>query len=130
MEFTVFWRSEIDKLTIDLQDFESSDIVIHVFNPESDYERVYSTIQFIRQAGFGNQVFLKTWFDGADNNLSRDLRAFSENGSTKWDIQPISSHILGKASFCLMFGIMTYASDTATGAYFDQNCVMNFSISS
>ncbi len=130
MESTAIWRSEIDELTIDLQGSYASNIVIHLFNPDSDYERIYSTVQFVRQAGFGNSIFLKTWFDGVDNDLSRSLRTFSDNGLAKWDIQPISSLILGKTSFCLMFGVTTDALDPATLAYFSQNCIMNFSINS
>ena len=127
---TSIWRSELDELVIKLYDLNTSDIVVHVFSPESDYERIYSTVQFVRQAGLNNSFYLKIWSDGTDSNLFRDLRTFSAEGDANWEIRPLSSLIPEKTSFCLMFGIKTEDFDEITRNYSDQNCIDSFSINS
>jgi hypothetical protein len=129
-QLTSIWRSEIKELVIKLQDSNASNVMIHVFNPESDYERIYSTVQFVRQTGFDSSFYLKIWSDGTDNNLLRDLRSFSEEGFAKWEILPLSSLPFEKTSFCIMFIIKTDDFDEITRNYSDQHCLDSFSINS
>ena len=130
LQLTSIWRSEFDELVIKFHDSNASNIVIHMFRVESDYERIYSTVQFVRQTGIDSSFYLKIWSDGTDNNLLRDLRTFSEEGFAKWEIQPLSSLLLEKTSFCIMFGIKTEDFDEFARTYFDQNCIESFSITS
>jgi hypothetical protein len=130
LQSTSIWRSEFEELVIKLHDYNASNVTIHVFSPESDYERIYSTVQFVRQTGFDSSIYLKIWSDGTDNNLLRDLRTFSEEGFAKWEIHPLSSLPFEKTSFCIMFAIKTEGFDENTKNYFDQNCIDSFSIDS
>ena len=129
-QITSIWRSELDELVTKLNDSNAANIVIHVFSPESDYERSYSTVQFVRQTGFDSSFYLKIWSDGTDNNLLRALRSFSEEGFTKWEIQPLSSLPFEKTSFCIMFAVKSEDFDEITRNYSDQHCLDSFSINS
>ena len=130
LQITSIWRSEIDELVTKLHDSNASNIVIHVFSPESEYERIYSTVQFVRQTGFDSSFYLKIWSDGTDNNLLRALRSYSEEGSAKWEIQPLSSLPIEKTSYCITFVVKTEDFDEITKNYSDQHCLESFSINS
>ena len=130
LQMTSIWRSEFNELVNSLHDSNATNIVIHVFSSESDYERIYSTVQFVRQAGLDSSFYLKIWSDGTGNNLLKDLQSFSEEGFAKWEIGPLSSLPFEKTSFCIMFDVKTEDFDEITRNYSDQHCLDSFSINS
>ena len=121
LQGTSIFRSEIDALKSKLNSFENAPILIHSFNPDSDFERIFSIVQFIRYVGFKNDIYLKTWSNEA-SNLAQSLESNSFYGSGTWEINPLNFLSREKVSLCIFFEVELDNLDIPTKSSIDQKC--------
>ena len=108
-EVTQSWKSELNLLTNKISIISGTQIVIQEFNYGSDFERIYSTIQFLRQRGITNPVYLLVKESASEDPLGQQLlqalNSMSIDGNKKWDIEPLIKLNADIPTFCIVFGI-------------------------
>lgn len=108
-ESTLAWKVELDDLAKSIGKNPDYQIVISHNNTLNDYERIYSTIQFLRFRNVKNQVFVKiNSLSNADSELTKQLleslTSMSQLGSANWQVSPKSNLKPSKYIYCISFG--------------------------
>jgi hypothetical protein len=123
LQLTSIWRSEFDELQSKISTLEDVPVIINVLNPDGDYERIFSLVQFFRYAGLYNAIYIKNWTEQDPNNeLTSRLALFSEAGSNEWEINPLSSLSSAKKSFCVFFNIDVNQLELTISTFLNEGC--------
>ena len=109
-EMTLIWRNELDELAANISENPSYQVVFYQFNAMNDYERIFSTIKFLRYHKVENPIFLKinsaSYEDKTlDKALLETLKSISKSGSSGWEIDPISNLKVNANIYCISFGV-------------------------
>ena len=107
---TLVWRNELDELATDISEDPSYQVVFFQFKAMNDYERIFSTIKFLRYRRVKNPIFLKISSasyeeETLDKDLLENLKLVSKSGSSGWEIDPISNLKMNANIYCISFGI-------------------------
>jgi len=126
LQLTSIWRSEFDELQSKISSLEDVPVIINVLNPNSDYERIFSLVQFFRYAGLNNAIYIKNWTEQDPNNgLTSRLALFSEAGSDEWEINPLSSLSSANKSFCVFFNIDVNQLELPISTFLNEGCTFS-----
>ncbi len=109
-EVTLIWRNELDELASEISEDPSYQVVFYQFKAMNDYERIFSTIKFLRYRRVENPIFLKISSasyeeETLDKALLESLKSSSKSGDSDWEIDPISNLKVNANIYCISFGI-------------------------